>query len=232
MLLRNAALTAIFCVSASIANATVLDFIDHIDNVSGETGGDPLVLGPSVYVPVATTANGYTGSQASGITGSAYVAYGDFREAGIGVCKTLGAPSQNAGANECASGADDDNLQDGEILGLSWMETLLVNGVGFSGENHPDDALGQNDQFAYSLDGTSWSLGQLIEYDQASNSGFYMFGAPLRVEKGQELYFAYENEQYYVAAMDVTSPVPVPAAGLLLVGGLGALGAMRKRRNA
>jgi hypothetical protein len=217
-------------VTAGAANATVLDFIDYIDNApGGETGGDPLVLGPNAYVPITTTVIGMSGGQ-SGLIGDTGVAYADYREAGIGVCQRLGPPSNTPSTNECASGAGDDNLQAGEVLAFSWAVDLLINGVGFSGENHPTDDLHSGDKFAYSLNGTNWTLGDLVAYNQVTNTGFFAFLAPLVVKAGDKLYFAYENEQYYVAGMSV-APVPVPAAGLMLLGGLGLLGAMKRRRK-
>lgn len=230
MTLRTTAMVAVFALSGAAASATTLDFIDHIDLITGETGGDPLVF-QSVHVPIETTAIGYTGSQATGITSTVGHAYADNNQAGIGVCQTLGAPVANFGSNECASGAGDDNLQAGEILGFSWGKSLLVNGIGFSGESHPNDNFSKGEMFAYSLNGTDWLTGQLVAFDQTTDSGFFNFGAPLLVTAGSQLFLAYDNEQYYVAGMSVTA-VPVPAAGLLLLGGLAGLGGLRMRKKA
>ena len=231
-ILKSTVLSVAFAVGASAASAAVLDFADYIDNVTGETQGDPLVIFDAVHVPIETTANGWTGSQSDSFDdyGTAAVAYGDFNTAGLGVCRDPIEPSENFSTNEC-NPSSDDNLQEGEILSLSFSETLFLEGMGSRGEGHPNDSFDATDMFAYSLDlGETWLTAAITLFDPSSDSGFTMFENPILLEAGETILFTFENEQYYVSGLSV-SQVPLPAAGWLLLGGLGGIAALKRRRK-
>jgi len=173
-------------------------------------------------VPIQTTARGYAGSAATGITGSSYYAYLDGNSAGMGVCKSL------TDGNQCTP-SNDDNLTTGEILGLSWATDMVLNSVSFRGEGHPSDPqFDVGDYFDYSVDGgSSWILNNQLTNARFGGS-FSLAGAFLSA--GTQLLFAFNNEQYYVSALDV-SEVPLPAALPLFAGGLGGLGFLGWRRR-
>jgi hypothetical protein len=148
--------------SAGSVGATTLDFIKHIDLVSGERAVEAAPsLNPftSVHVPIATTAKGYSrvGASSGGIKDDLPYAYFDGNQAGIGVCEVLVA------GNQC-SPSSDDNVTAGEILGLSWGSDVVLQSLSFRGEAHPNDpSFAAGDKFDYSTDGgTSWYTKQLI----------------------------------------------------------------------
>jgi hypothetical protein len=209
--------------SAGSVDATTLDFIKHIDLVSGERAVEAAPsLNPftSVHVPIATTALGYAGSAALGITGQAPYAYFDGNQAGIGVCKVLVA------GNQC-NPSSDDNVTAGEILGLSWGSDVVLQSLSFRGENHPNDpSFLLTDKFDYSTDGgASWYTKALIN----AKDGVVSFGG-LFLGKNQQILLAFNNEQFYVSAAELTA-VPIPAAAWLLGSGLAGLFAIGRRRR-
>lgn len=224
-----------FSASAVASQAAVLDFIDYIDLVTGETGGDPTVMLDPTHVSIATTVVGYGGTDGGTPVSSSSndVAYLDYGEAGIGVCGTLGSavPLPNLGTNECSSGAGDDNLQSGEMLGFSWTTSMLIDGIGFRPEGHNVD-FATGSMFQYSIDGgLNWLLGDLVMFNDDTDSGFFTFaGGPLAIAAGSELLLGFSNEQYYVSGMSVQA-VPLPASVLLLGAGLAGFGALRRRRR-
>jgi hypothetical protein len=219
-----AALGAAAVLSAGSAGAATLDFIGHIDNVSGERAVE---LAPSLnpfssaYVPIATTAMGYSGSAATGITGSDPYAYFDRGQAGIGVCKVLV-------GNQC-NPTSDDNVTAGEILGLSWGTSVLLHSLSFRGESHPSDPpFLATDKFDYSIDGgVNWFTKTLLN---AKSQGAVDFGGVL-LGANQEILLAFNNEQFYVSAAEITA-VPIPAAAWLLGSGLIGLFSIGRRRKA
>jgi hypothetical protein len=221
-----AALGAAAVLSAGSVGAATLDFIKHIDGFGATPGvGEKAMEGTpfsSVFVPIATTARGYTRQNPSsgGIKDDAPYAYFDGNQAGIGVCKVLVA------GNQC-SPSNDDNVTAGEILGLSWGSDVLLQSLSFRGEAHPSDpAFGANDEFDYSTDGGgTWFTKQLINAKQ----GVVSFGG-LFLGANQQILLAFNNQQFYVSAAELTA-VPIPAAAWLLGSGLAGLFAIGRRRR-
>jgi hypothetical protein len=217
-----AALGAAAALSAGSVGATTLDFIKHIDLVSGERAVElNPTLNPftSVYVPIATTALGYAGSAASGIKSASPYAYFDGNQAGIGVCQVLS-------GNQC-SPSNDDNVTSGEILGLSWGSDVLLQSLSFRGEAHPNDGpFLATDKFDYSTNGgATWFTKQLVN----AKDGVVSFGG-LFLGANQQILLAFNNEQFYVSAAELTA-VPIPAAAWLLGSGLAGLFAIGRRRR-
>ncbi len=220
--LFSAALVA--ALAAGAADAATLDFIGFTDNVSGEKAVEGNFAGDALfdatYVPIATTARGYSGSAATGKTGDAPFAYLDGNHAGLGVCKVLS-------GSQCTP-SDDDNLTTGEILGISFAETVFVESLSFRGENHPNDpSFGIGDLFDITYDGgLTWILGE-----QLINAKDGVFSVNRQIGAGKEILLAFNNEQYYLSAASV-APVPLPGALVLLGSALGGLGFLSRRRRA
>jgi hypothetical protein len=210
--------------AAGAADAATLDFIGFTDNFSGEKAVEGNFAGDTLfnatYVPIATTARGYSGSAAAGKTGDSPFAYLDGNSAGLGVCKVLS-------GTQCTP-SDDDNLTTGEILGISFAETVFVESLSFRGENHPNDpSFDIGDLFDISYDGgLTWLLGE-----QLINAKDGVFAVNRQIGAGTEILLAFNNEQYYLSAASV-APVPLPPALVLLGSALGGLGFMSRRRAA
>lgn len=223
-----AAATLALGLGATAARAVTLDFLGFTD-ARGETAVEGFFVNDTIFdathVPIAVTARGYKGSAAKGVQSDAYFAYLDRNQAGLGVCQKLS-------GSQCRTPSDD-NLTKGEVLGLSFAQDITIGALSFRGDSHPrDPKFGKNDRFDFSLDGgLNWSSAALLNA---------RFGESVLIDallpKGTELLLAYNNQQYYLSAMTVeTAPVPLPAAGALLVaalGGFGLIGAARRRRTA
>lgn len=218
---KCAAASLALAVTVTGAQAATLDFLGFTDHVSGESAVDGFAaLNPifdATYVPIAVTAAGYKAAGQTKIDNS-YFAYLDKKEAGLGVCKVLSGTQCNP--------ASDDNLTDGEILGLTFAQDVRITSLSFRGEGHPNEPeFAVGDLFDVSFDGgVNWATLAL------KNAQFGSVAFNVNLAKGTEMLLAYNNQQYYLSAMEA-SPVPVPAAGLLLASALGGIGLLGRRRN-
>lgn len=145
--------------------------------------------------------------------------------AGLGVCSTgisgdfLSRCSSNftraggTGVND----AGDDNVADPEVLELMFNQEVKLALGAITDSNH-DPAIGNVE---ISVDGGEWM-------DVAVFDGLFTDPGTLR---GTTFWFRPDDGQGYLAGV-VASTVPVPAGAWLLIGGLGMLGAARRRRKA
>jgi len=151
--------------------------------------------------------------------------------AGLGVCRT--GLYSTTGISNCSTGfgssTDDDNLVFPELLALSFSDPvflteLVIRDAGHDLENGSilagSDALPDDEGHPGYLTlivsgGFVQGLGQL------GFSDFFYFTS-VGSELGQEI---------YLSSVTV-NPIPLPAAGWLLIGGLGGLAAMKRRKKA
>lgn len=197
------------------AFAATLDFAAEADGINGERGVadfTTLVDMQGSGIDVTLSADG----------GSAYL---DSGNAGLGVCSTLTTPG-----NQC-NPSSDDNVSVTETVFMSLAPTATgVDQVGRIASGFFRDAVHNSFEgnLDYSLDGgTTWMTAIIL----AGANGVYDFGNALYTAAG--LGFKYTDDEFYVATLDI-QPVPLPAAGILLLGGIGGLGglsAIRRRRR-
>lgn len=155
-------------------------------------------------------------------------------EAGLGLCST-GSDDNGPGLADdrslCATGYNgddvdtgDDNVKDPEIVGLEFDDVVRVTIGLFRDKSH--NATDGTVEIAYGIDllnptdmdftTCDLSLGVLGACDAAG---------PV---VGNYFYFRPGNQEGYLSAVTV-GQVPLPAAGLLLMAGLGGLAAVRRR---
>ena len=195
--------------SAGAASAAVLDFYQE---ASGNERG--ILNGNSVMMSgVNVTFNATSTNSQPGDTVAAYFDNG----AGLGVCSDL-VPDIGPGDNDCDPGSDD-NLRGGEELFLSFDSAFNLSGLKLRAEGH--GWLSGAVTVLFAVNG-----GTLMDYTYAELTAKTFSNVT-------SMRFAYGGnapDQYYLSAATVV-PVPLPAAGLMLLAGLGALGAARRRRG-
>lgn len=207
--MRNATIAAAFAaLVAGPASATTFDFAQWaLDNSQGRTEVPFTGMTVDGVTVTASTNAGYVHADAYSRAGSP--------SAGIGPCQI----------DDC-NGRGEDGFAAGETLTLTFDMPVHLTGIVLresaagrvSGD--PDHTLAQG---TFGLQGQVW---QVVD------------GAPLDLPTftGTEFTFSFGDEttgsDYYLSAVTAElAPVPVPAAGVLLLGALGGLAMVRRKRS-
>ena len=223
MSLKTILATAVaLTLSAGAASAAVLDFI-------GAANGNERGLANNSQL----TFDGVT----VGLNAGSFFPYLDSKNAGLGVCQNVTDFSNGGESNRCASGAGDDNVTNGEAITLSFSSAFTLSDLLFTGEGHSYSAgvqpLTTAETLLFSINGEGlarYTFAELstMTFDNVMSFTLAFDAAPFDVSDDRNL--ARMDQQFYLAAATVV-PVPLPAAGLMLLAGLGALGAARRRRG-
>ena len=229
------ALTFAACIACTGATAATFDFEADATafwNVgpSGDRyeGTFDQVYDPASARSIAAGTDGGNSVDGITVTASAMNANGvadpfmDSGQAGLGVCSF----GFDSGISECSSNGGsntgDDNLVDPEVLTLDFSLRVLLDGLKIRDAGHnlitsQADAIEINGDF-YDTDAS----GQVILTGLGAATSFIF------TSNGTG-----PGDEIYLSVLDASlSKVPLPAAGFLLLGALGGLGAMARRRKA
>ena len=203
------------CCITSIANAAIFDYLSL---ANGNERG---------YITFTHTVDGIqanaTGRSADGST--AYFAYMDSGNAGLGVCQAL------TSSNQCTPSSDD-NVTYLESLILTFDQEVNIESISFINGDHGTNFLGD---FNLAIDDSTAETFSLAHTFSTVITGTEFIFTNLN-SLGDS---ARSNEyQFYISAMDVSvitpttsSVVPVPAAAWLFASGLlGLVGVARRRK--
>jgi hypothetical protein len=227
--------------TAQSVSAATFDFIAMADGPDANYIGPVELNWQQTAFAAGLTIDGVTlvasGSNANGGFADAFF---DKDKAGLGVCSTPNiASGSKAGWSGCATGAGagsntaDDNVsatQGGETLTLDFGQTVTVSQIIFTGEGH------KWFEGSVKINGVTYDMGTYgTNVGPNVKGGYTTFAEALT---GSVFDFEYipvagtsRVNQFYIGAATV-APIPVPAAGLLLLTALGGLGVARRRRKA
>ena len=227
---------------ATSAQAVVIDFIKLTENSAangglGESYWSTLTI-PGSFLPntYGLQITGHASVDAPAVAGgpadTTQFAYLDWGTAGLGVCKDSKNPPAGAhpgsNTNRCNPGSDD-NVTDHEYLEFVFDQDVRVDNLWFN--NNHDFGFDSGDKVtigvgpqAMMIDDAGGSFpGTAFDVALGYANGPNGIGA-FNVKQGEKLWVAFNNEQFYVSAMEV-SPVPLPSAlwlfGTALVGFVG-----------
>lgn len=201
--------------SVHSASAGVINFIDLTENAVtgyGESAWTSLNLS-SGGANVAITGYGAAGQQ---------YAYLDWGNAGLGSCNSLvnankvNTKSMGSSANNC-NPSSDDNVTSQEFLRFVFDTNVVITNIWFN--NNHDGGFGLGDMV--SIDGNPFAVA--TGYASGPN-GIGSFN----VAAGYNFDVAYNNEQFYVSAIEFAS---VPESSSLFLLSIGLLGLVSVRRR-
>lgn len=229
--MKKLLIAGLLAIAATGAQAATYNF-----KAAANSGGG---IGEAIYTTFNTNSF-FTGPNlavtATAGSKNAFV-YFDAGNAGIGVCKTANAlgtstmnKASNGGTNRCAPSSDDGMTAVNEALKFtSTSGSVLISSIWIN-SNH-DGGMAALMKSIWSIGGTIYSAANGVA-NSVSQSGDLRFDVNIRLTQGQSLnLFGTKSPDSYVSAISV-SAVPIPAAGLLLLGAVGGLAAMRRKRVA
>ncbi len=221
----GAVVGAALALAASVASATTIDFTKASTGTSGTVGNRSwtLTAGSSSGWAVANNSQLFDG-QGSNLSGTGLALQRD----GYGVRSALDKQKNDDEISTMRKGS--------EFLLLTFDFAVKLTGASFL-----DLYIGMKgfeEGYVETDDGTVISIAALdaANVGNSKRAGYAAATFAGIVTKTIKFYIGMGNDPYGVAdgalaSVDV-SPVPVPAAGLLMLGGLGGLVAMRRRKAA
>jgi len=212
--------------------AEIIDFVDMTENGT---------YGESAWSTLSVSRTGFTVDITATKNGAAAFAYLDWNHAGLGVCGNAGngngsPDTSRAGqsSNICNPG-DDDNVTLAEVLTFEFDVDVTIDKIWFNNTHDPDRTIIAPDLITIGgVDILAVGNGYAPtsnQYNTAANhdSSVDNWLGPFVVNAGaaNALTVAYNNEQFYISAMEITvqpPPATAPEPGIVALLGAGLLG--------